>query len=184
MREYQIDLSSIPRDYLSKEEFYKVAHIRKATALWLLETGLVTAEKPERKGFGYKIPKAAVEHYLKDRSINPTKYRKSNRCDRYPYGPEVQYSREFSPKIRALVEQDIEHLSDVLVPQEVSLILGYQIKEIYEWHRTRGLKSLMVSGKLYIPKLFLLDFVASKEYHDIREKSQKHIELLRRVLHE
>ena len=63
MREYQIDLSSIPRDYLSKEEFYKVAHIRKATALWLLETGLVTAEKPERKGFGYKIPKAAVEHY-------------------------------------------------------------------------------------------------------------------------
>ena len=85
---------------------------------------------------------------------------------------------------RTVVEQDIAHLPDVLAPKQVSVILGYNLREIYDWGQTRGLKALRLSGKLYYPKPFLLDFVASKAYHNIREKSKEHIELLRRVLHE
>lgn len=184
MREKELQISDIPGDYLSKEDFYKIAHISKRTALWLIETELIAAEKPERQGFGYRIPKAEVERYLADRNINPTKYRRSNRCNRYPYFPVQQYSKQLGMEIRSVVERDIAHYPDVLVPKQVSVILGYNLREIYDWGETRGLKALRLSGKLYYPKPFLLDFVASRAYHNIREKSKEHIELLRRVLHE
>ena len=61
MREKELQISDIPGDYLSKEDFYKIAHISKRTALWLIETELISAEKPERQGLGYRIPKAEVE---------------------------------------------------------------------------------------------------------------------------
>ena len=184
MRKKELKLTDIPGDYLSKEDFYKIAHISKRTALWLIETELIFAEKPERQGLGYRIPKAEVERYLADRNVNPTKYRRSNRCNRYPYSPVQRYSKQLGIEIRAIVEHDIAHLPDVLVPKQVSALLGYNLREIYDWGETRGLKALNLSGKLYYPKQFLLDFVSSKAYHNIREKSKEHIELLRRVLHE
>ena len=154
MRKKELKLTDIPGDYLSKEDFYKIAHISKRTALWLIETELVLAERPEKQGLGYRIPKAEVERYLADKSINPTKYRRSDRCNRYPYCPVQRYTKRLGKEIRTVVEQDIAHLPDVLAPKQ------------------------------YYPKPFLLDFVASKAYHNIREKSKEHIELLRRVLHE
>ena len=71
MKNRQLSLSDIQKDYISKEEFYQIAHICKETALWLIETGRVSAEKPKRKGFGYKIAKEEVERYLADRQQNP-----------------------------------------------------------------------------------------------------------------
>ena len=37
MREKELQISDIPGDYLSKEDFYKIAHISKRTALWRRE---------------------------------------------------------------------------------------------------------------------------------------------------
>ena len=184
MKRKELQITDIPGDFLSKEDFYKIAHISKKTALWLIETELVSAEKPEKQGLGYRIPKAEVERYLADRNVNPTKYRRSDRCNRYPYSPVQRYTKRLAFEIRSAVEDDIEHLPDVLVPKQVSAILGYSLREIYGWSETRGLKALRLSGKLYYPKPYLLDFVASKAYHNIREKSKEHIELLRRALHE
>lgn len=178
MRKKELKLTDIPGDYLSKEDFYKIAHISKRTALWLIETELVLAEWPEKQGLGYRIPKAEVERYLADRSINPTKYRRSDRCNRYPYCPVQRYTKRLGKEIRTVVEQDIAHLPDVLAPKQVSVILGYNLREIYDWGQTRGLKALRLSGKLYYPKPFLLDFLASKAYHNIREKSKEHIDCL------
>ena len=44
MKNRQLSLSDIQKDYISKEEFYQIAHICKETALWLIETGRVSAE--------------------------------------------------------------------------------------------------------------------------------------------
>ena len=118
MRKKELKLTDIPGDYLSKEDFYKIAHISKRTALWLIETELVLAERPEKQGLGYRIPKAEVERYLADKSINPTKYRRSDRCNRYPYCPVQRYTKRLGKEIRTVVEQDIAHLPDVLAPKQ------------------------------------------------------------------
>ena len=184
MSKIELKLSQISDDYLSKEDFYKIAHISKRTALWLIETGRVKADKPENKGKGYKIPKAEVERYLNDRAVNPGEYYRSNRRKRHNHYPIQPYSKRLGGKMRSIVERDITTLPDVLVAKQVSMILGYDLREIYEWSKSGSLCALRLSGKLYYPKEFLLDFISSKEYYDVQVKSKEHIELLRRALYE
>lgn len=100
MKNRQLSLSDIQKDYISKEEFYQIAHICKETALWLIETGRVSAEKPKRKGFGYKIAKEEVERYLADRQQNPLYYLKGKRHNCIPYTPPQPYSSELGGAIQ------------------------------------------------------------------------------------
>ena len=161
MRKKELKLTDIPGDYLSKEDFYKIAHISKRTALWLIETELVLADRPEKQGLGYRIPKAEVERYLADRSINPTKYRRSDRCNRYPYCPVQRYTKRLGKEIRTVVEQDIAHLPDVLAPKQVSVILGYNLREIYDWPDPR-IKSLTPVRKTILSEAIFAGFCCFK----------------------
>ena len=113
MKNRQLSLSDIQKDYISKEEFYQIAHICKETALWLIETGRVSAEKPKRKGFGYKIAKEEVERYLADRQQNPLYYLKGKRHNCIPYTPPQPYSSELGGAIRLAVEQEMSSLPDL-----------------------------------------------------------------------
>lgn len=126
MKNRQLSLSDIQKDYISKEEFYQIAHICKETALWLIETGRVSAEKPKRKGFGYKIAKEEVERYLADRQQNPLYYLKGKRHNCIPYTPPQPYSSELGGAIRLAVEQEMSSLPDLLTEKQVCAILGYR----------------------------------------------------------
>lgn len=130
MKNRQLSLSDIQKDYISKEEFYQIAHICKETALWLIETGRVSAEKPKRKGFGYKIAKEEVERYLADRQQNPLYYLKGKRHNCIPYTPPQPYSSELGGAIRLAVEQEMSSLPDLLTEKQVCAILGYRPKQI------------------------------------------------------
>ena len=152
MKNRQLSLSDIQKDYISKEEFYQIAHICKETALWLIETGRVSAEKPKRKGFGYKIAKEEVERYLADRQQNPLYYLKGKRHNCIPYTPPQPYSSELGGAIRLAVEQEMS-----------------------------SLPALKCFNKTYFPKIPLMDFVSSEDYYNLPCKGRKHIELLRRV---
>ena len=133
MKNRQLSLSDIQKDYISKEEFYQIAHICKETALWLIETGRVSAEKPKRKGFGYKIAKEEVERYLADRQQNPLYYLKGKRHNCIPYTPPQPYSSELGGAIRLAVEQEMSSLPDLLTEKQVCAILGYRPKQILDW---------------------------------------------------
>lgn len=181
MKNRQLSLSDIHKDYISKEEFYQIAHICKETALWLIETGRVSAEKPKRKGFGYKIAKEEVERYLADRQQNPVYYLRSRRRICTQYCPPQPYSIELATAIRFAVEQEMSSLPDLLTEKQVCAILGYTSKQILEWRHTGELRVLKCFNKIYFPKISLLDFVSSEDYYNFPCKGRKHIELLRRV---
>lgn len=181
MKNRQLSLSDIQKDYISKEEFYQIAHICKETALWLIETGRVSAEKPKRKGFGYKIAKEEVERYLADRQQNPLYYLKGKRHNCIPYTPPQPYSSELGGAIRLAVEQEMSSLPDLLTEKQVCAILGYRPKQILDWKHSGKLIALKCFNKTYFPKIPLMVFVSSEDYYNLPCKGRKHIELLRRV---
>lgn len=156
MKNRQLSLSDIQKDYISKEEFYQIAHICKETALWLIETGRVSAEKPKRKGFGYKIAKEEVERYLADRQQNPLYYLKGKRHNCIPYTPPQPYSSELGGAIRLAVEQEMSSLPDLLTEKQVCAILGYRPKQILDWKHSGKLIALKCFNKTYFP-IGLLD---------------------------
>ena len=69
---------SIRRKYpetVSKDQFYQIAHISKATALHLLQNGLVPCKDTGKKTRRYTIRTDDIIFYLIDRELHPEVYR-------------------------------------------------------------------------------------------------------------
>lgn len=72
------DYEEIKKAYpktMSKDQFYKVAHISKATALFLLQTGLVPCKDSKKKTRRYTIKTKDVISYMQERIVSPEKFR-------------------------------------------------------------------------------------------------------------
>ena len=72
-QEQLINWDELP-ETLSKEQFYKLCHISKSTALHLLRNGIVPCIDSGMKTRCYKIKKADVKEYLNKRAIFPEAY--------------------------------------------------------------------------------------------------------------
>ena len=73
---------SIRRKYpetVSKDQFYQIAHISKATALHLLQNGLVPCKDTGKKTRRYTIRTDDIIFYLIDRELHPEVYRAPDR---------------------------------------------------------------------------------------------------------
>ena len=67
------DYEEIKKAYpktMSKDQFYKVAHISKATALFLLQTGLVPCKDSKKKTRRYTIKTKDVISYMQERIVS------------------------------------------------------------------------------------------------------------------
>ena len=73
MKYLPIDWDSVS-DVLNKEQFYRLCHISKSTALHLLKSGKVPCGWSGKKTRCYKIKKEDVKAYLEERAIFPELY--------------------------------------------------------------------------------------------------------------
>ena len=94
MREYFID--GIP--YISKEQFCKLAHVRKANALKLIQSGLIPYIDIGNQTHRYLIRQSDVEAYLTDRAHDPAKYsfQRKSRIQTYPGKFDRNFANELS----------------------------------------------------------------------------------------
>lgn len=169
--------------YLSKEQFYKECHISKATALWLIQSGLIPAIDTKKKTNRYLIARDDVEDFKRDRENNPSKYAIAAKHNISTYGGFGEYKSSAAGKMKKVAQAEWKDMPEVLLVTDVAYLLGYHTNTIYRWTKNRGLQGLRTAGKLYIPKKYLLEFIASREYHSVHLKSSKHIDLLRRSYH-
>lgn len=163
--------------FLSKEEFCRVCHIGKQTALHLIETGVVQAIDTKKKTNRYLIPRASVEQYLSDRIEHPERYGHPTRT----YGI---YRAEVGNRIRELLDERMKDAEDLLDAEYVANLIGYQKLTIYKWRKKYKLHFIPIKNQFFIPKAVLLDFIATPEFYNIPLKSQKHYELIWEASHE
>lgn len=165
--------------FLSKEEFRKECHISKATALWLIETGLIPVVRKESATTDrYLIARDDMEAYLRNRELEPKKYR-YRKTERYPSGICVKsYTPARARKLRTAASITWENEPDMLLLSDVSRLLGYREKIIQEWRKTMELETVIVGQRLFFPKQYLIEFVSSANFHRVRPKSAEHLALL------
>lgn len=171
---------SAQEEYISKEQFCKECHIKKATALYLIQNGLVPAINTQRQTNRYLIARSDMLHYLHERELNPIRFRYTR-----PKKEEIfkYYTASYRDRLRTIVTQEWESVPDVLRLEEVAMLLGYSPKTIRSWRKEYGLKCLTVSHSLHFPKRYLIDFVISLEAHRISPKSDQHLTLIGRARH-
>lgn len=128
--DYEQLLSQYP-EYISKDQFYKLAHISKRTARALLVKGLVPCIDSGKKTRKYKIKMETVIAYLKDREVHPEKYMLLN--TKVPYLREqciIGISPERQKMLKTFYNSLFCHYPDVVTVVEASEMAGYSAELI------------------------------------------------------
>lgn len=167
-------------EYLSKEQFRIVCHLKKSKALSLIKNGLVPAIDTGIPTKRYQIAMGDVLQYLHDREQVPEKYGYRKMKGRI-YDVAKEYSPDTSARVKHEAEKLLSSTPDMMAVGDVVTALGYSRYTIYRWCKKKWVKHISIGKKFYIPKKSLLAFIESKEFHDILYKSDQHIHLLRRA---
>ena len=179
MNETAINWDSIP-DIITKDQLYKICHISKSTALYLLRSGKIPCEYTGKKTRCYKIKKADVITYLEKRKVFPESYS----------APAGWYKGNYTVKMSAEVpEQTLENMKlyytelfaqypDVLTATEISKVIGYGTTSINNWCKKGHLKAFKRNNMNHIPKVYIIEFCCSKYFRTITRKSDWHIWVL------
>ena len=195
MTEIIKDYDEIRKQYpetISKDQFYRIAHISKATALYLLQSGLVPCRDSGKKTRRYTIRMNDVIFYMIDREKHPEVYQAPVNWYKKRSGKKLSPAdcKSMSLKLssrdrkafRKYIEKRLEDYDDLMKVAEVMEVIGYSDTSIHRWCRGKKLKVFFVSSKFLIPKVSLVDFLLSQDSFDIKRKSAKHIFLIRTFL--
>lgn len=165
----------IANTFISKEQFCRDYHVGKATALWLIQTGLLPAIDTGRKTGRYLIADTDIQTYLHQRELDPKKYR-------YKGTPPSSSGVSLEPRqARAALAGLWSDIPDLLRLRDVAQLLGYDERVIVRWRREWGLQYLQASQFIYYPKQYLIDFILSPLGQTQYPKSPEHIELLNKI---
>lgn len=178
---------------ITKDQFYRVCHISKRHAKYLLDSGLVKCVDSGKKTRKYKIEIKDVLAYLIDRELDPEKYRapagyyigNSGKPKRHTYrgqapAPVVvfHFTEEEKPGLLAAWQAAAAEYKDLMTTAEVCELTGYQSQTVYHWYHSKAITGFMIQGKLLISKLTLLEFLVGDTATKIVRKSPKHLALL------
>ena len=173
-----INWNEVP-DVITKEQFWRLCHISKSTARFLLKSGRVPCSNSGKKTRCYRILKSDVIAYLEDREQWPESYKASRNW--YATNGKCAKGKE-TPIIREDLHEYYVYLlrnqPDVLATDVVCETIGYCKATVNRWCQTGLLKHFQIRGQNMIPKAYLIDFFCSPAFRTITRKSLWHKRVL------
>ena len=184
MKSEAINWDEIP-DSISKDQLYRICHISKSTALYLLKSGKIPCHDTGKKTHRYTIRKADVVEYLENRAIFPESYPAP--AGWYGGHYQIKMEREIPPatlkQMKEFYADSLKIYKDVLSGAEVIAFTGYSKSCVNHWCSTGVVKAFKRGRVFYIPKVYLIDFLCSYYFRTITRKSPAHIQLLKDFVH-
>lgn len=163
---YQKIINNHP-EYVTKEQFYKIAHISKRTAQYLLQSKKVPCLESDKKTRKYKIKVSDIVAYMIDRELRPGYYQSSfskkinSSHISFLYCKMCSMNENEIEKFRSYLTKEFETMNDVLTVREISELIGISRKTISK-KCTRGeIFSFLINGKRLIPKVVLVEYLSS-----------------------
>lgn len=177
-------LNSYP-DTLSKEQLYKVCHISKKTAQFLLEHGIIPSISSGKKTRKYTIKKSDVIDFLYLRDKNPDIAKVAKGW----YGQSkkehhVGLNQAMTDMLKAAYWAEVHQYPDLLSVRDIHKITGYHEHTINHWCAEHDVHCYLIRGKYLIPKESFIKFVQGTKYRSIRLKSDKHKFIIDQILHQ
>jgi hypothetical protein len=179
------DYSHLLDEYPEKicqDQFYRICHISKRKATWLLENGYIPCEDTGKKTRRFKIRITDVIEYLTRLEDSPEslltppgifssgiKYRPKNKV----------VEPIDSDKFMKMLKKRWSSFPDALTVSDVIKMTGYCQTTISEWISKEKLFGVWYRNKYLIPKDCLIEYMATKA-HRITQKSKKHMSLIRK----
>lgn len=169
---------------ITKEQLYKLLHISKRKAKWMLDEGIIPCQNRGTKTHTYLIRKEDVRIYLarpdaeRQRELptgqfNAHPIKSHRKCENLPQRELREEDR------RAFVGYLNELLADVpddLSVLQASTLTGYCDKALLRWIADGTLYAVRICSQYHIPKVKLIEFLCSE---GMVKKSLKHCEMIR-----
>lgn len=184
---YQQIINDYP-EYVNKEQFYKIAHISKKTAQYLLQSKKVPCIENDKKTRKYKIKVSDIVIYLIDRELRPEYYltgcskKNISPISSFLYTQMSSLNENEMAQFRFYLINEFNPLNDILTVKEVANILKMSCKTISRKCTKGEIFSFLIDGKRLIPKISLIEYLTSVRGFCLIEKSSTVFSLVKTYL--
>ncbi|NBK77025.1 DNA-binding protein [bacterium D16-76] len=180
MKNEPINWDKIP-EVISADTLYKICHISKSTARYLLQSGKIPCEYTGKQTRCYKIHKQDVIDYLENRKVFPESYSAPRGwySGRYTIKMQAQVPAVVLDELRKYYTQLLAKYPDVIRASEVAKLTGYGRTAVNNWCHKGRLLSFKNKGINHVPKQYLIEFFCSTYFRSIVRKSRWHVQTLK-----
>ena len=179
-------------EIISLEQLYKMLHISKRKAAWMLQNGIITCEIRNTPTHKYSIRKEDVLAYMeksereKRREIpvgifnakktnNPRRTESQNSdCGGYFDDTHHKLRGKERARFMRMLENLLSAVPDTLTADEVAEITGYSRTTILRYARKKYIYAVTIMGKRYISKKSLINYLATDRAFKNTQKSEWH----------
>lgn len=164
---------------ISKDQLYRICHISKRKALWLLEHGVISCEDSGKQTRRFRIQLEDVINFLERRDAGELDGVLPVGCFSSGRHSERE-ARAYLDchELRDLILDRWEDEPDMLTGRQVESLCGYCVNTVNNWLKKGRVEGVNYYGTNLISKESLAEHLASRAGQDISVKSEIHQELL------
>lgn len=166
---------------ITMDQFYRICHISKRKARWLLENGIILCEDSGKKTRRFKIKLKDVIEFLELRDaglLNDMIPVGIFSSEGYGYPPRQPRTQLDNGALQAFfLDRWVDAPAMLTVPQTVALC-GYSAATIERWFQKDHLKGVYYRGMILLFKESLAEWLASDKGQNIQRQSAEYQELI------
>lgn len=168
-------------EIITMDQLYRICHISKRKARWLLENGIIPCEDSGKKTRRFKIKLEDIIKFLELRDAGlldnmiPVGIFSSEEYGYPPRWPRTQLNNRAFQAF--LLDCWVDAPDMLTVPQTVALC-GYSATTLERWFQKEFLVGIYYRGMILISKESLAEWLASDKGQSIQQQSVVHRELM------
>ena len=183
-------------EIISLEQLYKMLHISKRKAAWMLQNGIIPCEIRNTPTHKYSVRKGDVLAYMakSDREkrkeipvgifnakkTNNPRRTESQGSDCGGYFDDTNYKLRGKERARfkEMLEDLLSAVPDTLTVDDVAELTGYHRRTILRYVQRKYIYAVTIMGKYYISKSSIINYLATDKAFKNTQKSERHEEMI------
>lgn len=168
-------------EVITMDQFYRICHISKRKARWLLENGVIPCEDSGKKTRRFKIKLDDVIEFLKLRDAGlledmmPIGIFSSTE---YGYPPRQPRTRLDNGALQSFLLERWVDSPDILTIPQTAALCGYSVTTIERWFQKKLLEGIRYRGMILISKESLVKWLSTDGGQSIQQRSKVHRDLI------
>ena len=187
-------------EIISLEQLYKMLHISKRKAAWMLQNGIIPCEIRNTPTHKYSVKKEDVLAYMAKserdkrkeipvgifnaKKTNNPRRTESQGSDCGGYFDDTNYKLRGKERARfkEMLEDLLSAVPDTLTVDEVAELTGYHRRTILRYVQRKYIYAVNMMGKYYISKQSIINYLATDKAFKNTQKTPWHIAVIGQFL--
>ena len=179
-------------EIISLEQLYKMLHISKRKAAWMLQNGIIPCEIRNTPTHKYSIRKEDALAYIakserekrKEIPVGIFNAKKTNNprrtespdsdCGGYFDDTHYKLRGKERARFKKMLEELLSAVPDTLTVDEVAELTGYHRRTVLRYVQRKYIYAVNIMGKYYISKQSIINYLATDKAFGNTQKSEWH----------